>query len=93
MRIPIVRTTRQPPTIVPKPITIAAETIIHVSISSSPTCPPVPARSSAIASAMIPIVFCASFVPWLKAMNAADRIWPRPKTRETVARRTRAKIR
>ena len=32
---------------------------------------------------MIPIVFCASFVPWLNAMNAADRIWARPKIRRT----------
>ena len=36
----------------------------------------------------MPIVFCASFVPWLNAMNPAERIWP-PKTLLTVGRRTR----
>ena len=42
---------------------------------------------------MIPIVFCASFSPWLNAMNAADTICARPKNRETVAFRTLAKRR
>jgi hypothetical protein len=42
---------------------------------------------------MMPIVFCASFVPWLKAMNAADRTWLFPKILRTVAWRTRANSR
>ena len=42
---------------------------------SSPTFPAVPASLSAIVRAMIPIVFCASFVPWLNAMNAAESTW------------------
>src|ERR1043166_2541103 len=36
---------------------------------------------------MGPIVFCASFMPWLRAMNAALRIWPLPKVKFTVTGR------
>ena len=33
------------------------------------------------ARVMIPIVFCASFEPWAKAMNAAEKTWSRRKRR------------
>ena len=32
---------------------------------------------------MMPIVFCASFVPWPSEYAAAERSWPRRKTRST----------
>jgi len=33
------------------------------------------------ARAMMPIVFCASFVPWVSATKAPETSWPRRKTR------------
>ncbi len=63
IRMPDVRTTRQPPTIVPRPITSPAERTIQGAIVSSPTLPAVPASLRAMVRAMIPIVFWASFVP------------------------------
>ena len=42
------------------------------------------------ASAMIPIVFCASFVPWVRATKPPETSWPRRKTRLTFAGERRA---
>ena len=71
---------RQPPAAVPAAITSAHDTTIHLSMSVSPpsgcrNCAHagrlsrVPAPCAAkIARAMMPIVFCASLVPWAKPM-------------------------
>ena len=53
---------------VPKEIAVAARTMTHRGIVAFPG-----RRPAAISPrVMIPIVFCASFDPWLNAMNAAD---------------------
>ena len=80
---------RQPPAYVPAAIASAAKRITHVggrvkSASRSP--------DATSASAMIPIVFCASFVPWVSATNPPETSWPRRKTRLTRAGERRATI-
>ncbi len=59
----------QPPTYVPLAIAIAAETITHVGgrVKSALRCP-----EATSASEMIPIVFCASFAPWVKATKPPE---------------------
>ncbi len=90
IRSPRVRTTHHPPIIVPSPITTAHERITQSGISKlSGTRRPDPASFRSTARVTMPIVFCASFVPWLKAMKAAETIWALPKTRATTARRMR----
>ena len=64
IRCPRVLMMRQPPAYVPAPIASAAEAITQVGgrSKSASRCP-----EATSASAMIPIVFCASFVPWVNA--------------------------
>src|SRR5436305_10096749 len=56
---PIVWMIRQPPDSVPRPIAVCAERITHIGIVNVFKYPAVKSTP-----AMIPIVFCASFVPW-----------------------------
>ena len=69
-RWPIVLMIRQPPAAVPREIADAASTMTHSGMLASAGSAPAAIR----ARVMIPIVFWASFEPWLKAMNAADTI-------------------
>ena len=62
-RRPIVRMIRQPPTAVPREMALAAITITQTGTS---TVGMTPAEKSARVT--IPMVFCASLEPWLKAM-------------------------
>ena len=81
IRVPSVRMIRQPPTYVPIPIASAALTITHIGgrSKSGSRCP-----VETSASAMIPIVFCASFVPCVNATNPPETSWSRRKTRLTI---------
>ena len=63
---------RQPPAAVPRLIALAA-TMMTARGTSGDAMSPAEKR----ARVMIPIVFWASFEPWLKAMYEADRIWSR----------------
>src|SRR6266576_175823 len=74
-RWPIVLMMRQPPAAVPKEMAVAARTITHSGIADSAGSTPAAIR----ARVMIPIVFWASFEPWLNAMNAAETSWRRRK--------------
>ena len=71
IRRPSVRMIRQPPEYVPSEIAPAADRITHSGI------PPFGARcpDTVRASAITPIVFCASWVPWPNAIVADDAIW------------------
>ena len=76
--IPSVRMIRQPPIAVPNPIATAQVTITHVGTSTRSNRPP-----ETSAKVIIPITFCASFEPWLKAMrleetncNRLNRVFP-----------------
>src|SRR5687768_17020773 len=80
MRVPSVLMIRQPPAYVPAAIANAALAITH-SGGSAPASRWPPATS---ASAMIPIVFCASFVPCVNATNAPETSWNRRNTRLTL---------
>ena len=73
-RWPIVRMIRQPPAAVPNEIAEAATRITSVGISNFGMTP-----AENRARAMTPIVFWASFEPWLNAMNAAETTWSRRK--------------
>ena len=64
-RWPIVLMIRQPPTAVPSEIAVAARTMTQ---SGTSIVGMTPAENSA--RVMMPIVFWASFEPWLNAMNA-----------------------
>ena len=73
---------RHPPAYVPADIASAADTITHVgglvkSASRSP--------EATSASAMIPIVFWASFVPCVSATKPPETSWPRRKMRLILA--------
>src|SRR6476469_6548690 len=70
---PIVLMIRQPPAAVPSEMAVAARTMTHNGIAEFGGRIPAAIR----ARVMIPIVFWASFEPWLKAMKAADRTWRR----------------
>ena len=71
--VPIVRTMRHPPEIVPSEITVKQENATHDGMSSTLSTPmPMPNGCAAIiAAAMIPITFCESFNPW-PILNNAD---------------------
>ena len=73
---------RHPPAYVPADIASAAEMITQVGglVKSAPRCP-----DATSASAMIPIVFCASFVPCVSATKPPEMSCPRRKTRLTFA--------
>ena len=71
--VPKVLMMRQPPESVPNPIAVAQEAITHVGIRTS--LPPGMTWNATRASVMTPIVFWASFCPWLKATRAAERRW------------------
>ena len=66
---------RQPPTAVPSDSAVADTTMTQFGTS---TVEMTPALNRA--SVMMPIVFWASFEPWAKAMNAAEKTWSRRKT-------------
>ena len=66
-RVPIVLMIRQPPAAVPSEMAVAASSLISIGTTNSSI---TPALSSA--SVMTPIVFCASLLPWLRAMYPAD---------------------
>src|SRR5512140_1136814 len=101
---PRVRMMRHPPTAVPAAMVRAQTTLIHTAISISlpgagagerkkesqpgrfSNCPNWVAPRSV--SAMIPIVFCASFVPCMKPMPPALKICAIPKNRPTLEGRT-----
>ncbi|EAU62856.1 hypothetical protein STIAU_8438 [Stigmatella aurantiaca DW4/3-1] len=65
---PIVRTIRHPPKNVPSAIAVWHEMIIHQSMWNGRSFQMVPKSTTA----MMPITFCASFVPWLKEKMADD---------------------
>ncbi len=67
-RWPIVRMIRQPPAAVPSEIADAAMRMTHSGTIGSGITPP-----ATSARVMTPIVFWASFEPWLNAMYAAER--------------------
>ena len=69
---------RQPPTYVPRPIATPAAIFTQVGIESEAGSP---WRCSTSASAITPIVFCASFAPWLNDTHVEDAIWPSRKLR------------
>ena len=71
-RWPIVLMIRQPPAAVPSEIAEAAARITQSGTVGSARMPP-----ATSARVMMPIVFCASFEPWLKAMYAAEMTWSR----------------
>src|SRR5215204_768958 len=81
MRDPSVLMIRQPPAYVPRPIAAAELMITHSGgrSKSGERCP-----DATSASAMIPIVFCASFVPCVKATKAPEKSWSRRKMRFTM---------
>ena len=81
MRVPIVLMIRQPPAYVPSAIASAADTMTQVGglSKSGSRCP-----ETISASAMIPIVFWASFVPCVKATKLPDTICARRNTRFTL---------
>ncbi len=72
-RWPSVRMIRQPPMYVPSAIESPAETLTQVGISNSVDVP-----FAKRASAITPIVFCASFAPCVNAMNVPDTSCPSP---------------
>ena len=73
-RWPIVSMIRQPPTAVPSDSAVADTTMTQNGTSIVVM---TPALNSA--SVMMPIVFWASFEPWAKAMNAAEKTCSRRK--------------
>ena len=76
---PMVLTILHPPTAVPSPMVRAQRRITQRGIRNSGRTPP-----STKANVNVPMNFWPSFVPWLKAMKAAERIWSLPKTFLTV---------
>ena len=96
---PKVRMMRQPPAAVPAAMVSAQATTTHLSTANSGVrrkashsgrslkAPDlVPVNS---ASAMIPMVFCASLEPWLYPMKEALTSWSLPNTPLTVRGRSR----
>ena len=73
---------RHPPAYVPADIERAAQTITQVGgrVKSALRCP-----EETSARAMMPIVFCASFVPRASATKAPETSWRRRKTWLTFA--------
>ena len=63
---PTVRMIRHPPSAVPAVNASAQVTVTHVGAASELICP-----SASSSAATTPIVFCASFAPWLNAKAAA----------------------
>ena len=84
-RWPIVFMIRQPPTAVPADSAVADTMMTHV---GTMTVGMTPAEKRA--RVMMPIVFCASFDPWAKAMNAAEKTWRRRKRSDIGLRFERA---
>src|SRR5664279_3182938 len=91
---PRVRIIRQPPNAVPAAMVKAHTTLIQTytlnsgarrNSSHDGRCSNALVLVVAVksVSAMMPMVFCASFVPWLKLIQAALNNWPRPNTRLT----------
>src|ERR1035437_3462067 len=91
---PRVRMMRQPPIAVPAAMVNAHTTLIHAYTLNSGArrksnqggrCSNAVVFVVAVnsVSAMMPMVFCASFVPWLKLIQDALNNWPRPNTRLT----------
>ena len=78
---------RFPPEKVPSPIAAAEASFTQ---SGTVNCGMRPAASRA--RAMTPIVFWASFEPWLKAMSAADIVCARRNPTEAVCGRMRRKV-
>src|SRR5581483_3856796 len=76
-RWPSVRMIRQPPTYVPAAIARPDATITQVGMWSN--CAWWPLVTSA--RVITPIVFCASFAPWLNATHVPDTSWPSRKPR------------
>src|SRR5215216_372886 len=95
IRVPIVRTMRQPPDNVPNAIAACAASTTSTGIlgrlPSAPYCRPhtPPAVNTAV---MIPIVFCASLPPWPNENAAAENSWPRRKILSTRVAEKRRKI-
>ena len=73
---------RQPPAYVPRAIAVAEQTLTQRGTvnGSAARCP-----ETISASAITPIVFCASFVPWVNATNPPDTSCSRRKSRFTGA--------
>ena len=74
IRLPIVRMIRQPPVYVPSAIAAAEETMTQNGTSKESAFRSPWAMS---ASVMMPIVFCASFVPCASENRLPVTIWPR----------------
>ena len=85
-RWPIVRMIRQPPTAVPADRAVADTTMTQVGTVTSGMTP-----AEKRARVMMPIVFWASFEPWAKAMNAAEKTWSRRNRRAIGLRCERRK--
>ena len=82
IRCPRVRMIRQPPAYVPTAIAVAEQILTQRGTvnGSAARCP-----ETISASAITPIVFCASFVPCVKATNPPETSCSRRKIRLTSA--------
>src|SRR4051812_14323079 len=80
IRVPIVRMIRQPPEYVPAAMAVAELTTTQVGISGF-VAGRLPWATSA--SAMTPIVFCASLVPWASASRPPETTCPARNPRAT----------
>ena len=89
IRMPRVRMIRQPPTAVPSAIANPAERITHN--GGDEPCGRVPAVINV--KVMMPIVFCASLVPWARETIEAETIWPTLNPCPTSLCRARSVIR
>ena len=67
---PTVRMMRPPPMEVPRAMVHAHMILTHTGMPAAGFASPAVTR----ARVMMPMVFCASLLPWLYAMNAAERI-------------------
>ena len=73
IRLPIVLMMRQPPVAVPRAIAVAQMSLTHSgTVKWTALRWPVEIKASAIT----PIVFWASLVPWASETSDADPIWP-----------------
>src|SRR5213592_324360 len=82
IRCPSVRMIRHPPAYVPRAMAVAELALTQSGTvnGSAARCP-----DTISARAITPIVFCASFVPWVKATKPPERSWSLRKIRFTGA--------
>ncbi len=87
--LPRVRITRQPPRYVPSPMAAAQDSTTQNGVAAFSLCVPLAIR----ARVMMPIVFCASFVPCASDSSEAEPIWPSLKPRSFTRSETPEVIR